>query len=58
MNMNSFKLFGFKRKLEVFSSVEGFFELHSSATEGKKDKNRAKNSNFLANQKRFLEVSR
>ncbi|QMU64536.1 MAG: hypothetical protein GKR88_09750 [Flavobacteriaceae bacterium] len=56
--MNSFKLFGFKRKLEVFSSVEGFFELHSSATEGKKDKNRAKNSNFLANQKRFLEVSR
>ncbi|QMU64063.1 MAG: hypothetical protein GKR88_16175 [Flavobacteriaceae bacterium] len=47
--MNSFKLFGFKRKLEVFRAVEGFFELHSSATEGKKDKNRAENSNFLAN---------
>lgn len=29
--MNSFKLFGFKRKLEVFSSVEGLFELHSRA---------------------------
>ncbi|MDO5968510.1 hypothetical protein Q4Q35_01705 [Flavivirga aquimarina] len=47
--MNSFKLFGFKRKLEVSSSVEGFFELHSRATEGKKDKNRIENSNFLAN---------
>ncbi|MDO5971826.1 hypothetical protein Q4Q35_18645 [Flavivirga aquimarina] len=47
--MNSFKLFGFKRKLEVFSSVEGFFELHSRVTEGKKDKNRVENNNFLAN---------
>ena len=36
--MNSFKLFGFKRELEIFSSVEGFFELHSRATEGKKTK--------------------
>ncbi|QMU63730.1 MAG: hypothetical protein GKR88_05125 [Flavobacteriaceae bacterium] len=34
--MNSFKLFGCKRKLEVFNSVESFFELHSSATEGEK----------------------
>jgi len=25
--MNSFKLLGFKRNLEVLSSVEGFFEL-------------------------------
>ncbi len=32
--MNSFKLFGFKQKLEVFSFVTGFFELHSRATEG------------------------
>ncbi|QMU64460.1 MAG: hypothetical protein GKR88_09300 [Flavobacteriaceae bacterium] len=47
--MNSFKLFGFKRTLEVFRYVESFFELYSSATEGKKDKNRAKNSNFSAN---------
>ncbi|WP_303318366.1 hypothetical protein Q4Q34_10305 [Flavivirga abyssicola] len=47
--MNSFSLFGFKRKLEVFASVEDFFELHSRATGGKKDKNRAENSNFLAN---------
>ncbi|QMU64995.1 MAG: hypothetical protein GKR88_12310 [Flavobacteriaceae bacterium] len=46
--MSSFKLFGFKRTLEVFRYVESFFELHS-ATEGKKDKNRVKNSNFLAN---------
>ena len=36
--MNSFKLFGFKRKLKVFSSVEGSFKLHSSATEGEKDR--------------------
>ncbi len=49
ITLNSFKLFGFKRKLEVFRAVEGFFELHSSTTEGKKDKNRAENSNFLAN---------
>jgi hypothetical protein len=47
--MNTFKLFGFKRRLEVFSSVEGFFKLHSSAMEGEKDKNKAENSNFLAN---------
>ncbi|MDO5977283.1 hypothetical protein [Flavivirga spongiicola] len=47
--MNSFRLFGFKRKLEIFVSVEDFFELHSRATEGKKDKNRVKNNNFLAN---------
>ncbi|HEX9599909.1 MAG TPA: hypothetical protein VF985_00330 [Mariniflexile sp.] len=47
--MNSFKVFEIKRKLGGFSSVEGFFELHSSATEGKKGKNRAEISNFLAN---------
>ncbi|QMU65605.1 MAG: hypothetical protein GKR88_15830 [Flavobacteriaceae bacterium] len=47
--MNSFKLFEFKRKLEVFRTVESFFELHSSATERKKDKNREENNNFLAN---------
>ena len=47
--MNLFKLFGCKRKLDVFSFVEGFFEFHSSTTEGEKDKIRAKNNNFLAN---------
>ncbi|MDO5986977.1 hypothetical protein Q4Q39_06105 [Flavivirga amylovorans] len=47
--MNSFRLFGFKRKLEVFDYVEDFFSLHSRATQGKKDKNRAENSHFLAN---------
>ncbi|MDO5987566.1 hypothetical protein Q4Q39_09170 [Flavivirga amylovorans] len=49
MTLNSFRLFGFKRKLEVFAYVEDFFELHSRATEGKKDKNSAENSHFLAN---------
>ncbi len=53
--MNSFKLFEFKRTLEVFRYVESFFELHSSTTERKKDKNRAKNSNFLANSKSLNE---
>ncbi|MFI0427921.1 hypothetical protein [Mariniflexile sp. HMF6888] len=47
--MNSLKVFEFKRKLGDFSSVEGFFELHSSATEGRKGKNRTEISNFLAN---------
>jgi hypothetical protein len=36
-------------KIEVFRSVAGFFELHSDATEREKDKNRAKNNDFLAN---------
>jgi len=44
--MNSFKLFGFKRKLKVFNSVKGFFEFHSSSTEGKKGKNWAKTTIF------------
>ncbi len=47
--MNSFKLFGFRRKLAVLSSVDSFFEFHSSATERKKGKNRPEKSNFLAN---------
>lgn len=55
--MNSFKLFGFKRKLKVFCPVEGFFEFHSSATEGKKGKKRAKNSNFLATLKSLNEFN-
>jgi hypothetical protein len=47
--MKSFKFFGFKRKLEILSSGERFFELHSRATERKKDKNMAENINFSAN---------
>ena len=47
--MNSFRLFGFMRKLKVFSSVEDFFELHSRVTQGKKGDDRAKKDNFLAN---------
>ncbi len=42
-------LLGFKRKLEVLSAIEGFFEFHNSVTEQKKDKKSAENSNFLAN---------
>ena len=46
--MNSFKLFGLKRKLDIFCPVEDFFELHSSATEGKKDRaERKENSRWL-----------
>ena len=52
--MNSFKLFGLKRKLDVFCPIEIFFDPdsyreHSSATEGKKDKKWVKKDNFLAN---------
>ena len=47
--MNSFKLFGLKRKLDIFCPVEDFFELHSSATERKKGEKWVKNGNFLAN---------
>jgi len=49
--LDSFKLFGLKRKLDIFCPIEEFFELHSSATEGKKDKKWVKKSNFLANRK-------
>ncbi len=44
--LNSFKLFGFKRKLEVFSAVEGFFELHSRARKEKKIKTELKTAIF------------
>jgi len=47
--MNSFKLFSFKRKLDVFSFNEGFCEFHSRAMQGEKDKIMAKNNNFLTN---------
>jgi uncharacterized protein involved in propanediol utilization len=47
--MNSLILFGLKRKLVISCPVEGFLELHSTATEGEKDKYWARKSNFLAN---------
>jgi hypothetical protein len=47
--LNWFKLFGLRRKLDIFCPIEVFFELHSSATEGKKDEKWAEKSNFLAN---------
>jgi hypothetical protein len=47
--MNSFKLIGLKRKLAIFCPIEVFFELHSSATEGKKGKKWVKRGNFIAN---------
>jgi len=47
--LNSFKLFWFKRKLDVFSFIEGFYEFNSRVMEGETDKNKAQNNNFLAN---------
>lgn len=44
--MKSFIFFGFKRKLEIFSSVKDFFELNSSVTEGEKDKTGLKTTIF------------
>ncbi len=44
--MNSFRLLGFRRKLEVFSAVDGFFELHSRAMERKTDKDSAEKNDF------------
>jgi len=35
--MNLFKLFGLQRKFAILYPVKNFFELHSRATEGKKD---------------------
>jgi len=49
LKLNSFKLFGLKRKLDIFCPVEDFFELHSIVTEGEKDKKWVKKGNFLAN---------
>ena len=46
-----FKLFVFKRKLGIFWFFEGFFKLHSRATEREKDKKEPKKDNFLANRK-------
>ncbi|WP_430906070.1 hypothetical protein [Maribacter sp. 2-571] len=48
-SLNSFRLFRLKRKLSILRPVEDFFEFHSRATGGKKDKNRAVKGNFLAN---------
>ncbi len=47
--MNSFKLFGLRRKLAILGPVEGVFESHSIATGRKKGKKRAQKGNFLAN---------
>ena len=46
--MNSFRLFGLKRKLEIFCIIDVIFELHSLATEGKKEEDKVKKINFLA----------
>ena len=47
--MNPFRLFGLKRKLFILCPFEGFFELHSRATEGKEDEEWVQKGNFLAN---------
>jgi hypothetical protein len=53
--LNSLKLFALKRKLVILNSVEGFFELHSWAKEGKKDQKWVQKGNFLANRKSLNE---
>jgi hypothetical protein len=47
--MNRFKIFGLKRKLNIFCPIEDFFELHSRAMEGKKGKEWVKKGSFSAN---------
>ncbi len=37
-----------RRKFGILCPVEGFFELHSWATEGKKDEKWVQKDNFLA----------
>jgi hypothetical protein len=51
--MKWFKLFRLKRKSVIFCLIEVFFELHSIATERKKDVEWAKKGDFLANGKKF-----
>ena len=46
--MNSFRLFGMKRKLGFLCPFFGFFELRSWATEGKKEGKWVQKNNFLA----------
>ncbi len=53
--LNSFKLFALKRKSVILCPVEGFFELHSRATEGEKDKKWVQKGDFLANGKSLNE---
>ncbi|PIF00785.1 MAG: hypothetical protein CR994_03790 [Maribacter sp.] len=53
--INSFKLFGFRRKSVGFCSVEGFLGYMARAAEVKKGKDRAGNSSFLASRKSLKE---
>ena len=53
IKMKRFKLFRLKRKSGIFCPIEAFLELHSIATERKKDLEWAKKGDFLANWKKF-----
>src|SRR5690606_8178631 len=61
VNDELIKLFGLKRtrpirygrELDIFCPIEDFFELHSSATGGKKDKKWVKKGNFFSQLKKF-----
>ncbi|HEX9600734.1 MAG TPA: hypothetical protein VF985_04540 [Mariniflexile sp.] len=53
IKMKWFKLFRLKRKSGIFCPIEAFLELHSIATERKKDVEWAKKGDFLANWKKF-----
>jgi hypothetical protein len=46
--MNSFKLFGLRRKLALLCHVEGIFELHSKATEEKKRQKQGAKGQFFS----------
>ena len=47
--MNLSLVFLFKREVMLLCSNEGFFELHSSATEQEKDEIRVQNDSFAGN---------
>ncbi len=47
--MNSFDFFKLKRKFMDLYPIEGFYELHSRATKGKKGKKWVQRHHFLAN---------
>tara|TARA_R110002072_G_scaffold125020_1_gene260680 strand:+ start:181 stop:348 length:168 start_codon:yes stop_codon:yes gene_type:complete len=51
--MNPFKLFGLKRKSAILYPIEGFFELHSRATEGKKRQKEGAKGRFFSQLKKF-----
>jgi hypothetical protein len=52
-SLNLSKFFGLKGKLGIFCSVEGFFELHSCATEGLKRQKMNQEDEFFSQLKKL-----